>query len=75
MVIKDITVPCSLCSATGVEFISTLGPEDTVVQKNITCRACLGAKVLVHMSLSDEFIDLLNDMNDKVNDIFEKVNE
>ena len=75
MAIKDITVPCSPCSATGIESISTLGPGDTVIEDLITCRTCLGAKVLVYMSLNDEFIDLLNDMNDKINDIFEKVNE
>ena len=69
MELKDIVVSCSPCSGTGIEKVNVSGEGDEVVYQEITCRTCGGEKVISTMSLSDEFISFVTDLNDKVNDI------
>ena len=72
---EKIYTPCSPCGGTGIEVTSTIIDGEVVEGESITCRTCLGAGRLSQLSLDEDLITLLSDMNDKINDIFEKVNE
>jgi len=62
-----------MCSGTGVENIFD---EETGEQiGTVMCKRCKGEKQISRAALHEDLIDLLLDMNDKINDIFEKVNE
>ncbi len=69
-----IVIPCPFCSATGIKHQDTI-IDDEVIHQDIVCPKCLGAKVISMMFLSDDFIDFLNSLNDKVNDIMDKCND
>ena len=71
---KEIYTRCSPCGGTGIEFIST-HVDGQNGKTDITCRTCNGTGLRSNLSLSDDLMDFLNDMNNKINDIFEKVNE
>jgi hypothetical protein len=71
---EKIYTPCSQCGSTGIEVISTL-INDELVNEEITCRTCNGAGKISNLSLDNDLIDLFVDMNDKINDIIEKVKE
>ena len=71
---ERIWTPCSQCGGSGEKRITTLVGEEEVVSL-ITCPPCAGSGRLSNTSLDSDLIDLLNDMNNRINDIFEKVNE
>ena len=64
MSIKEITAQCNTCNGQG---------QGNTVDGNPlgTCLSCGGSgRIAVHL-LDDDFIDKLNDIENKVNDIFE----
>lgn len=71
--LHKIVEECKRCEGSGSEDIG----KD--IQGNpinpITCRKCSGVGTISTSSLHPDLIDLLNGMNNKINDIFEKVNE
>lgn len=69
---KAIKAVCHACGGAG-QLTNPVGYPPVLVEKD--CEACLGDGFRVHGELSDDLIDLLQDMNDKINDIFEKLNE
>ena len=74
MELKCISISCPQCSGTGTESIGHI-VDDEMVYEDITCRRCLGQTRTTTMCLNDDLIDLLNDMNNKIDDILEKLNE
>jgi len=71
---KDICSECPQCTGTGQEWV-TIGLGDNVQREQITCRRCNGDTKVSNQCLDDDLIDMLEDMKDKIYDIFEKVNE
>ena len=71
---KEIYSSCPQCSGNGKESISSI-VEGEPVNTEITCRTCAGSTVISNLFLNKDLIDMLNDMKDKLDDIFEKVNE
>ena len=71
---RDINSVCPQCGGTGKEKITVPAGEGTEVIE-ITCRRCNGTKIVSNSWLDDDLIDMLEDMQNKINDIFEKVNE
>ena len=69
---KEIIKKCQQCGGAG-QLTDPVGIPPEMVESD--CVMCLGTGVQNHGFLSDDLIDLLQDMNDKINDIFEKVNE
>ena len=69
---KVINIVCYACGGAGQET-NPVGDPPVMVEKD--CPVCSGSGVRVSGQLSDDLIDFLKDMNDKINDIFEKVNE
>lgn len=65
---------CKPCSGTGEVSVSRMTGDDEI-QEVIECTVCEGSGVRPIAGLSDDLIDMLNDMDDKINDIFEKVSE
>ena len=65
---------CKRCSGTGTEDFETL-EGNVVVPGSQQCPLCGGEGYHSNTRLSDDLITLLQDMNDKINDIREKVNE
>ena len=64
---------CRRCTGSGEE---TIGNDvDGNPFDSITCRKCGGVGEISTSSLHPDLIDLLNDMNNKINDILEKLNE
>jgi t-SNARE complex subunit (syntaxin) len=72
--VKKIFTSCPQCSGTGIERISALSEGETVFEE-ITCRRCNGSGKVSNQSLSDDLIDLFNDISNKIDDIKEKVDE
>ena len=72
MAIKDISVVCDRCGGDGMEEVTKVDPPAPPVLE--TCGACDGAGYLITGQLDDDLIDKLNDMDNKLDDIFEKVN-
>ena len=72
--IKKLYHICKLCSGTGTEDFETLENGEAVPGSR-PCITCDGEGRHSNTHLSDDLIDLLKDMKDKINDIFEKVNE
>lgn len=70
---KQISTSCSKC-IDGVESVTRMVDEESITEE-ITCRTCGGSRLRSTLFLSDDLIDLLNDMNNKIDDIFEKLNE
>ena len=70
---EKIYSECPQC-IDGVETISNLINGEPVFEE-IICRRCEGSKQVSNLSLSDDFIDRINDMWGKINDIFEKLYE
>jgi len=71
---RDIYKSCSSC-VDGFETVTRVVDGEPVTEE-IECRACGGSdERMSSLHLSDDLIDLLKDMKDKINDIFEKVNE
>jgi len=75
MEIHDIITRCPKCAGTGVEHYDTIVDGEVVRTNDVTCRRCNGGQEVSVAKLHNDLIDLLEDMNDKINDIFEKVNE
>jgi len=71
--IKDISQVCDRCGGDGIEETSVADPPAPPTTR--TCEACDGVGFTIHGQLDDDLIDFLNDLKDKVDDIFEKVNE
>jgi len=64
-----ISTKCQHCNGDGV--LPTRDSEEPV-----ECVACMGTgKTVVHYLDVGELLDTISDMSDKINDIFEKVNE
>ena len=72
---KQITRNCAPCGGTGREMGVALGSEGEPTPYDNPCGKCGGTGKLPHSELSDDLIDFLNDLKNKVDDIFEKVNE
>jgi len=70
---KNISSSCSKCTD-GVETVTVIQGDNEVITER-TCTTCSGTGLRSTLSLSDDLIDILNDIKDKVDDIFEKVNE
>lgn len=71
---KEIFTSCSQCSGTGSENVSSIIDGETTSEE-IACRTCGGEKIVSNLFLSSDLIGMLNDMKNKIDDIFEKVNE
>lgn len=71
---EKIYTSCSPCGGSGQETVSTI-VDNIPVEELITCRTCKGEGKISNSSLDNDLIDLLRDMSDKIQDIFEKVNE
>ena len=69
---KEIKAECYACGGAG-QLTNPVGNPPVMVETD--CKVCSGTGYRVHSNLSDDLIDLLQDMNDKINDIFEKLNE
>ena len=69
---KEIKRKCQACGGVGQET-NPVGNPPTMVMAD--CIVCSGIGFISYGELSDDLIDLLTDMKDKINDIFEKVNE
>ncbi len=65
---------CKICRGTGTEDFNVLDNGELVPGSRV-CPVCEGEGYHSNTRLSDDLISLLNDMNNKINDIFEKVNE
>ena len=72
--IQKLYHACKPCRQTGTVDYVYLENGD-IVPGTKTCPLCRGEGKHSNTWLSDDLINLLNDMNDKINDIFEKVNE
>ena len=70
---KEIFSECPRC-VDGVETISVTTNGESIPTE-ITCRTCLGANKVSNLFLSDDLIDFLNDLSNRVDDILEKLNE
>lgn len=70
---KKIYTSCSKC-IDGIETVNIMVDGEMVRQER-ACTTCLGSGLSSILSLSDDLVDTINDMKDKQNDIFEKVNE
>ncbi len=71
MAIKDISQVCGRCGGDGIEEITQADPP--APPTTATCGGCDGAGFLITGQLDDDLIDKLNDMENKINDIFELV--
>ena len=71
--IQKIYATCKRCGGTGEEPIGY--DKDGNPLDAITCRKCAGNIEVSNKYLSSDLIDLFNDIMNKCNDIFEKVNE
>lgn len=71
---KDICSSCPQCTGTGQEWITT-GLGDNIQREQITCRRCSGTGKVSNQCLDDDLINMFEDMQNKINDISEKVNE
>lgn len=71
---KEIIKVCPGCGGTGTNPGYTAPPGGSPVPVDTTCLKCQGAGTLPNGELSDDLIDFLNDLRDKVDDILEKVN-
>ena len=70
---KKISTSCPKC-VDGVERISAIINDEETVHE-ITCRTCGGSGRHSTLSLSDDLIDLFNDMVISLIDIKQKVDE
>lgn len=60
----------------GIESIKVTLPGGNIETNEIVCRSCGGEMAIPSGSfLSKDFVDVINDIQQKCNDIFEKVNE
>jgi len=64
----EIQSKCMSCSGTGKTNTHDGNPTGD-------CVSCSGSGMLVSGYLSSDLVDLIQDIKDKVDDIFEKVNE
>jgi len=71
--IKDISQVCDRCGGHGIEEVTRVDPP--APPTTATCGGCKGAGFTIQGQLDDDLIDFLNNLKDKVDDIFEKVNE
>ena len=73
---KSLTETCSGCGGTGTNPGRSYPPgggDPNPIET--TCQMCAGEGRVPHSELSDDLIDFLNDLKNKVDDIYEKVNE
>jgi len=66
---------CSSCGGAGNESGTYIDKNGDIQDYNNTCGSCNGEGKFLSLELNTDLIDLLQDMNDKINDIFEKLNE
>lgn len=69
---KELTKKCDSCGGTGSNTGEKPGNGEPFPYE-IQCQKCEGGGNISIGELSDNLIDFLNDMNNKINDIFEKV--
>jgi hypothetical protein len=69
---KEITKDCDSCGGLGYESGESGDPPESTQTE---CSKCAGTGILPHGQLSDDLIDMLNDMNNKIDDIKEKIDE
>ncbi len=72
--LQKIVRICRRCTGSGEENIGN-DPITGDPFNPITCRKCNGDGEISTISLHPDLIDLFNDMNNKINDIKQKVNE
>ena len=72
--IQKLYHACKPCRQTGTVDYVYLENGD-IVPGTKTCTLCRGKGKHSNTWLSDDLIDLFNDMNEKINDILEKLNE
>ena len=72
--IQKLYHACKPCRQTGTVDYVYLENGD-IVPGTKACLLCRGEGKHSNTWLSDDLVDLFNDMNDKINDILEKVNE
>lgn len=65
---------CKRCGGSGEETIGN-DPVTGDLLDPITCRKCGGEGEVSTSWLHPDFIDLVNDISDRIDDILEKVNE
>jgi hypothetical protein len=70
---KKISTTCPKC-IDGIESITTIVNGEEVVTE-ITCRTCGGSGLHSSLSLSDELIDKVTDMDGKLDDIKDKADD
>ena len=68
---RNIYIRCEKCHGTGSVPVTV----DGMPQDDEECSTCSGSGQVSVMGLHEDLINMLQDMNDKINDIFEKVNE
>jgi DnaJ-class molecular chaperone len=67
---------CQVCGGDGAISENRVDPVTKVeTWVTVVCSKCAGTGYVAWGNLSDDLIDLLNDIKDKCNDIFEKVSE
>ncbi len=71
--LEKIYQECPWCDEMGMEHFGKDEFGDPL--NSVVCRTCGGTRILPAQSLSTDLITLLIDMNDKINDIKEKVDE
>ena len=74
MTLKEITKICTGCGGTGSHTGEVPGNGDPVPYDN-RCRKCGGDGRLPLGELSEDLVDFLTDLKEKVDDIYEKINE
>ena len=73
--VHEIWRLCRRCDGTGDIIVKQPDPENPVESEYIECPCCLGVGKQLWGSLHEDLMDLFNNMNDKLNDIIEKLNE
>ena len=71
---RHIFKQCGSCYGTGFEVFTGKDEHGDPIG-SVECRLCGGEGQLPELGLHPDLINLLVDMSDKINDIFEKVNE
>ena len=73
--IQKITKECGKCHGTGTEDFIDSGDPQNPVPGIMECQDCNGDGVRHLGYLNDDLINFLEDMNEKLDSILEKVNE
>ena len=74
MELTCVSAKCPKCTGSGIEHIDEY-VNGHIAHKDIVCRRCDGVKRVKVMCLNEDLTDMLVDMKDRINDIWEKLNE